>query len=74
MAPELDSKVLDDDGFDGQITLGEDTILSEIRATDLAPDREIHASERRRCQVIKPAPSADGAVRGLPELSDLQYV
>ncbi|MFR8180365.1 MAG: hypothetical protein ACLU80_11280 [Dorea sp.] len=73
MAPELDSKVLDDDGFDGQITLGEDTFY-QVRATDPAPDREIRASERRRCQVLKPAPSADGAVRGLPELSDLQYV
>lgn len=29
MAPELDSKVLDDDGFDGQITLGEDTFYQK---------------------------------------------
>ena len=29
MASELDSKVLDDDGFDGQITLGEDTFYQK---------------------------------------------
>ena len=42
----IDSKVLDDDGFDGQITLGEDTFYQKYEQQILRLTGEIHASER----------------------------
>ena len=73
MAPELDSKVLDDDGFDGQITLGEDTFYQKyeqqiLRLTEkfMPPkDEDAKSLSQHRQQMER---------YGLPELSDLQYV
>ena len=64
MAPELDSKVLDDDGFDGQITLVRRRI--SIRSTSRQIQRlteKFMPPKDEDAQVLKPAPSADGAVR-----------
>ena len=44
MAEELDSKVIDTGGIDGQMSLMEDDFFSEIRAEDPASHGEVHAT------------------------------
>lgn len=73
MAEELDSKNLDNAGFDGQLSFGEDTFYQKYEQkikllTDkFMPPRD---EDGGACEEA----SGDGAIRRLPQLSLLQHV
>ncbi len=74
MAEELDSKVLDNDGFDGQLSLGEMHFTRNTRRRSSCLTEKFMPPEGEDGQKQKPAQAGDGTLCRLSKLSDLQYV
>ena len=74
MAEELDSKVLDNDGFDGQLSFGEDAFYQKYEKQIERLTEKFMPPKDEDGQKQKPAQAGDGTICRLSELPDLQYV
>ncbi len=64
-APELDSKVFDDYGFEGQLSLGEDEFYQKYEEDIKRLTEKFMPPKEEDARSFKPVSSADGTVCGL---------